>query len=582
MKDESAQKKKSSLILYIGGDEHLFTLIKPYFSNALGTGVACEMLEYSDKEEIQRLAIEIQRRHPKLIIVDISINSKEMLHLIRIAERMNFHPKTKVIGVTDATQSGKVVKEAIMAGVNSIHVKSGEIDGLCFNCVALAFPEKAKEHDFAKAKMTDMTQCHVPAKVCIVDDRGILVESNFKTTPNNYYFLESHFSKNENLMTSLMQCESTRTDNLYYNYHYAHKLLWPDFNSSKQGAHNDNENSEEDSEAGNEPSQEKFELQTESIKTWIANNLEISRPKKVKTLIVDSKLKLLDSTRLSDSFDYVIRCQPFLLKPQHLLEQIYPQIIFFEHELPGPDDDEEDILYLNNYDALKRLVSGIKAIENYNPFLIISNIDKTTEDLQKRLDVKRLIAYDDSISSDLIDTISTKLRNKVEHDTPKENEVVLDKLNIAGYSEFRIDIELITCSELDVYFTSMENFEYGTNLRVEFPVPMFISVAPDPKGSKEKGTYYGLINAIKAEDQMALRRYINSVFFREKEAAKAAEKEEIEAKKAQFLIDKEKALQEKLKKEKEEKERIEKDKIEKERKDDLAVQETKADKEDEQ
>ena len=64
---------------------------------------------------------------------------------------------------------------------------------------------------------------------------------------------------------------------------------------------------------------------------------------------------------------------------------------------------------------------------------------------------------------------------------------------------------------------------------------MYITVAPIPEKTKIQSQYYALINGIGEEERKELRRYINSVFFRDLENQKSEDAEKVEALKKQYL-----------------------------------------------
>ena len=134
--------------------------------------------------------------------------------------------------------------------------------------------------------------------------------------------------------------------------------------------------------------------------------------------------------------------------------------------------------------------------------------------------------------------------------------VFLEKEHPASYAEIEIDIEIIGCSENDIYFNCTTELQNRSIIRVNLPAPMYVSVAIAPNGSGINSDYYGVIHGIGEEEKKELRRFINSVFFREKEAARAAELEAFEQAKLDAIARKkeeeEKAAEEARKKEEEE------------------------------
>ncbi len=68
-------------------------------------------------------------------------------------------------------------------------------------------------------------------------------------------------------------------------------------------------------------------------------------------------------------------------------------------------------------------------------------------------------------------------------------------------------------------------FPEGTNLHFTEPVEMFVYLQP-AKASGKVPEYYGLIHSLGEIEKKELRRYVNTIFFRDHDAQVSAETEE--------------------------------------------------------
>ena len=69
-------------------------------------------------------------------------------------------------------------------------------------------------------------------------------------------------------------------------------------------------------------------------------------------------------------------------------------------------------------------------------------------------------------------------------------------------------------------------------------------MAPVPETSKFQSEYYGIIHGIGEEERQELRRYVNEIFFRDLEAQKKAEADEIAAQKEAYVLKKQQEAEE--------------------------------------
>ncbi|MCE3012342.1 MAG: hypothetical protein LW878_04680, partial [Proteobacteria bacterium] len=92
---------------------------------------------------------------------------------------------------------------------------------------------------------------------------------------------------------------------------------------------------------------------------------------------------------------------------------------------------------------------------------------------------------------------------------------------------------------------------HGMSLRIKTPFEGVITIVDHPQNTKPP-LYYALINGVGEIEKKNLRRYVNSIFFKDHDAAKAAEVDAFKAlneAKLKEQQDKEKAEQEQKAKE---------------------------------
>jgi hypothetical protein len=174
----------------------------------------------------------------------------------------------------------------------------------------------------------------------------------------------------------------------------------------------------------------------------------------------------------------------------------------------------------------------------------------------------------------MTEVLNKKMHDKLQAEEEDDDDfLILDKDHPYTYVELTKDVTIHNISELDLFFACNDEIPVGTVLHFRHPISMYVTVAHSPQGSAYPNDYYGLIHGVGEDIKQDLRKYINSIFFKEKEEQKKREKEEFEEAKKKYQAEakaqkdqaeNDKAQAEKLKaqEEEEEKRRREQEKIE--------------------
>lgn len=531
---KSSGSNNINKVVYIGSDIGYFQLLS---DKLLGTykqlNLEFEQVSKETGKDIQSLIPYLRTERPKIIYVDFSTLTAQMLHLVRVLTRLNGVAKPAIIGLVDYKQGIDPIQKSLLAGIRCVHIKSAELDAVVFDSICFGFPESVEDHGFATAKLDDEITAYIPCKVGIIARDGIRVESNFPTSVGSTYNIHTYWTNKGFLKTPQAQCASTSSEDLYYNFKYAQEFGFefaPAFEPTEEM----------------EPEQiEQFEQERiftineckERMEDWVDSNLKKSAPKLLKTLMIDKSFTFYKDQPLSDEYPFVIRCQPYLKNVKEELLRTHPQLIVFNMEDVSSEELEanEDIAYTyNETRTLQFLIKVLKTIPGYTPFIIVFNAEgHDTEKLQKVLSYKQIISHKESITPALVLKMAKLLETRLNSGLGPSDvtTIFLQKDDPASYGEIELSINIIACSENDLYFNSESEITLGTVLRINLPAPMFLAVVEPPKNSRVPSQFYAVIHAIGEVEKKELRRFINSVFFREHEQKKQAEKEEIEKKK---------------------------------------------------
>ena len=546
-------EKNLPKIIYIGSDIGYWRSLSSKFSN-IYTSQAFEFLDLYGKSasEIQKLIKLIRAHRPKVVFADLSQNSQEMLHVVRVLTRLNGVHKPFVMGLVDLKQSIFASQRAILSGVTCVHIKSVEQSSVVYNSMCFKFPDILIPHGFATAKLEDSIKGRVPSTISIVSEEGIRIESNLDLSLGERYPVHTRWSEKGIVKSPNMQCASSTQEDIYYNYKYAQELGFEFVDDVVI-----QEGMSEDDIFALEHERKKDLLDSQTLlRNWIDANKQFSKPKSLKILVIDKELNFYDGEKLTDEFPFVLRCQPYIKQVKEYLRKVLPQLIIFNYEEVSDEELElnQDISFtFNDSHSLKRLVKSLRSLNGYTPYIIIfngRNID--TKRVQMNLNYSNIISYSEPLTTEMVLKMSIMLKDKLQDQniTFDDNTIFLDKDHSATYAELEIDMQLVAISENDLYFNSEIELDERTVIKLKKPVNMYISIAPPPQNSQVQSTYYAVIHTIGEVERSELRQFINSVFFRKHEEKKLEEKKAVEELKLKALTKK----REELKKEKEEQE----------------------------
>ena len=538
MKKEE-EKKPSNKIIYIGGDENFFSNIKEQFQKHF-KDIDVEFLQFNseDPKIIQSYILKIRDLKPKVVLIDFSQNEKAKLHITRIWMRQNFYSKINFIGLCDYKQSKSVIVKAIMTRMPSVHVKSLEYEAVVYSMGILGFADKVVNHGFATAEMDDPIHAFHPCKLSLVNENFIRIESDLRMKPKQILRLGNYWERNKIIRSSLVMCVDQSQENLYYNHEFSQVLQLAHVDPVEQ---TDNM-TKEDFDLKQQKRQELIQESKYRLRKWIQDNQLNSRPKLLKAYVVDKTGSFYDHAPLTDSYSYVFRNQPFISNAKKEITNIKPHLILFNLE----DVDKEtleanaDIAYTYNDSRMfQHLIKTVKEVsKDFPPIIVCFNSGKyDSAQMQKLFNYPSLLAVKEPMDTELALKMAEKLKDKISAklSQPKKGDIYIDKTTDLSYAEIETDITLLGCSENDIYFNSLEPLKEGSIIRVSLPVPMYVTIVAAPEFTSINSQYYGIIHATGELEKKELRRFINSVFFRDLDLAKASDAQEVEKLKEDYI-----------------------------------------------
>lgn len=557
MSDDGAPKQGDAnnpiKIIYVGADTSYFQSLQNAFRKEFEK-TFFEFYSFSESEtvKIQSMVIDIFEHSPQAILVDLSKDTEAMLHVLRLFVKTNSIFKHFVSALMDITTPKEVVKSALMTNCPVVHIKSSEIEAVTLGVGSFILTEVMKEHGFATAELKDEVFAYTPCKIGVVSPMGIKVESGVQLTDGSNFSIKTFWHDKNMIQSPTAFCANQYIHDLYYNYDFSQEFGF-EFTKPVEK----DEDTPEDIIADREKKRLKLEKDLkERMFDWVVAHQRISHPKKIRLLVIDKNFAFYRNQPQTDIYPYIIRCQPYLKYVKKELLHEFSQLIAFNYEVVDPEElkaNEDFAFTYNELNNLTYIVKTIKSIDNYRPYIIVFNCkEHDTAFLQQALDYKWVIAYTDILTPPMVikmaEMLESKLQtNKQDYEVPT---VYLPKTHEATYAEIEIPVTVLGISEQDVYFLAGIELEVGATIRLFVHVDIFVTVAPQPPTAKYPEAYYGVIHGVNEKDKMELRRWVNSVFFRQLEEQKAAEREEVKR-------IKEEAIQKKIEEEEEAKRKAE-------------------------
>lgn len=531
-------------ILYLGEDTTYFKVLGAEFQR-LYPGVNFKQFSESTPESIQALNLKVFTLQPALVFVDFSKHSDDYIHLARTLVRTNRLNKVSVVGLHDYLSPLEQIKEAFLAGVELNHIKGAEIFDVVFGAINLVTPGEAKEHGFATAQLSEeFTASHL-AKVGFIHTKGLHFETTVEFSQGEELRIRHHWLNKKMIPSSLVKVKKSSTSLLFYCKRAIDvDFAWVDPVIRAEG---------DDEARVNEMNTERDHLVTKAkkaLQTWLDDNTERSQKKSVRVLIVDRKMVFYQYRERIDKYGYSIRCQPFMADMSSEIDSQRPQVIAFALD-SKPEDGSAIPDPANDLGALQKLTQMLRQkFSDLNPFIVVFNSPATSQELKSSLKYEQIISQGVEISPEILlkmanvfDKKLSAVTEPIKDPNADQKQVFIKKTAPMSIAEIDDVLKLVQISESDAVFECNRSLPPGTTLRLETPFKGYLTVVNHPQLSKAPA-YYALVNGISEIEKKDLRRYVNTIFFKDLDATKLGELESFQSlnkAKWQEILDKQKA-----------------------------------------
>lgn len=507
------------MFYYLGNDEAYFKALQGEFRKSSRTPIEIKRLFESEEKKIQSLFLKIFKDRPAGVFIDFSKHTQDYLHLARIISRTNLEHKMITIGLMDYLSPPEILKESIATGVDLCHIKSAETFDMVFDVQKLLNPDADAVHGFATGSLNETWEAGIPCKIGHIDNESIHFETNYKLTKGSKIRLDHYWLEKRIVPSKEFFVKEVSSSNLFYQFKYGADL---DFTFIDELIPSEGLTPEE-IEVKKSEREDLVLYHKRQLRRWIEDNMSRSQEKKAKVLVVDRTFPFYKDHQRTDKYPYTIRSIPFFTDIGIDIDRNRPQVIAYSL------DDEKEAEKKNTLEDLGKLVAALKAkFPDLNPFLVIFNTEISSKELQEKLNYPKTMSHAGELSVEVLVRMAEIFEKKMtETQVPVKgkDKVFIRKNNMASVANILIPLTIVKLSESDMVFQSDLPLEANMNIHIKEPVDMYVNIRP-AKSQGKIPEYHGLIHGIGETEKKELRRFVNTVFFRDHDAQVSAESEE--------------------------------------------------------
>ncbi len=509
------------LFYYFGNDEAYFKALQGEFKKSSRSPVEIKRFFETEEAKIQGLFLKIFKDRPHGVFIDFSKHTQDYLHLARIIARTPLEQKLITVGLVDYLSPAEIINESIATGVDLCHIKSPETFDVVFDVQKLASGDSdSSAHGFATGSLKEEWEAGIPCKIGHVNLDGIHFETNYKLTKGSKIILEHYWLEKKIVPSKELFVKEVSSTDMFYQFKYNSDVdfLYVDEVVPFEGM------TPEELDQKKTDREELVVYHKRLMKKWLEDNLSSSQEKKAKVLIVDRTFPFYSNQPRTDKYPYTLRSIPFFTDVALDIDRNRPQVIAYSldaNELSEKKNTLEDLMKLTNVLKTK--------YQDLDPFIVVFNMETPSKELQEKLKYPKIMSYNAELSVEVLVRMADIFEKKMSHLSQlthdHQSKVFIKKNNSASVAHILIPLTIIKLSESDMIFQSDLPLEEGMNLHIRTPVDMYINIRPI-KGQGKIPEYHGLIHSIGEIEKKELRRYVNTIFFRDHDAQVNAETDE--------------------------------------------------------
>lgn len=440
-----------------------------------------------------------------------------MLYLSKqLAKNITF-TQMAIVSLFEVKTDWDEIKKLIVAGLKLIHFKGVDLQSLIYNPISLLNVNLALKPNYAKGKELGEIELEQLIRITYISNKEYHIETNSYLSEDAIIRLKSH-PLNHLFPSNRFFVKSFSDKNLYTNSRYSYDLTftyiesdffkvteknWIFFKKLKNDPKKRESLTKEELNhliLDFKKRKEKIKPYKEKVRNWILENQSKSNHKNLKVMVLDIQYHIYKQlkTRI-ENLNFSLNIQPYLKNRELQLKRVMAPLILVEF-----DED------YNNYNELRKIVTAIKTIDDYEPYIVIFNSNRPSQEVAKEILWARTLTFNKSINLNILKQMISKLKKTI---SPLDKErVYLQSSNPLSNVSVLKKVKIISFTESVIYFESKEEIPMWTVFKVSQPVRMLLTVVPFKETSEYKSKsniYRALVNGVGDSEKAILRTLVN-------------------------------------------------------------------------
>ncbi len=516
-------------ILYIGIDNRYYRNLQREFSAIYEKELSFKFGQAEEKllEDYRKLLRLILNTTPHVVFVDFTAKNEVLIKLITLLRRINATKNIVITGLFSINEYPKIVLNALSAGLMLSQLKGADdYQDVIYNTISLVDKDKAKEPSFYKLnflKGHDAVMIET-CRVNFIRPTHMQIETLLEYSIGQEIELANGIPRDV-VPSFMFKVEEIGGGPLYYNYHHylslKFELIDPLKVLDRKLSKMDDAKNRDDIETRNN----EIVKAQDRLSEWVNKTLEKSSPKKVKILMIEDGLSIVEQgEKWIWDYPYSFRLQTHLENIELEINRYRPNFIaidYFNKALKQDQSDDHSVekkleKKYPDQDFISDLIGRIKMLPDYAPFLLIFNFpDLNSEKARNFFQYEKMMTNDKKISFDDIVKLAEAFDKKVSavNIDKTQQAYYISKVNSLSYAYSKHKIKIKSISECEMIFECDKKIPMATTFSIDVPANFHITIIPHKKSSQlgnSKNTYRSLIHSQNMDDKNKLRKFITS------------------------------------------------------------------------
>jgi hypothetical protein len=254
-------------------------------------------------------------------------------------------------------------------------------------------------------------------------------------------------------------------------------------------------------------------LAQETIETWLSNHNDdiIDLESYLYLFNLDSKENMIASyqARVDLQFNFIFESEE--ISEDDLRESLklrLPPLVFVQLKENKTTKDEVDFM------PIEKIIRCVTAIENYRPIIILGSCPSSSEAIRKIFLYEGLLSHGEKLTWERINELSTKLKEKKGDKFNESNLNYIKTCTPVNQVDVYINSVITSLSEHDITFYAQEGLPMFGVLKIEIPVPAYITIISpviDLEKKEKYEHYMGIIHGTSEQNTNLLRQIVNKI-----------------------------------------------------------------------